>query len=256
MYKIAIIILLVVGTNINKAYSWGRDGHRIVALIAKSQVNKEVVLQVNQYLNGMSWEDAACWMDDIKGSAGSEYMKEWHYVNVLKDKTYVKRKTLNIHNQLEYYLKILRNHEMFAKATVFEALKIVFHLVGDVSQPLHCGDAEDRGGTQVNVKFKGRTTNLHKLWDSEIIEDKSIDIWTCSKILLAFSEEEKKNCQNLIISTWINESRSLLKSAYEITAGTIDRNYVDKNAELIQKQLVKSGLRLAAILNTNFKERT
>jgi hypothetical protein len=253
--KIAGIILLVVGININKAYSWGRQGHRIVALIAKSQVNKEVVSQVNQFLGGMSWEDAACWMDDVKGIAGSEYMKEWHYVNVLKDKTYVKRKTLNIHNQLEYYLKLLRNHEMYSKGVVFEALKIVFHLVGDISQPLHCGNAEDRGGTHLNVKYKSKNTNLHKVWDSEIIEDKNIDIWTCSKILLAFSEEEKKNCQNTNISNWINESRCLLKSAYDITAGTIDRAYIDKNAELIQKQLVKSGLRLAAILNANFKER-
>ncbi len=36
-----------------------------------------------------------------------------------------------------------------------EALKFLGHFVGDVHQPLHAGDAEDRGGNAIRVRFVG-----------------------------------------------------------------------------------------------------
>jgi hypothetical protein len=41
------------------------------------------------------------------------------------------------------------------------ALRFIAHLVGDIHQPLHAGFAEDRGGSDINVRFNGRKMNLH-----------------------------------------------------------------------------------------------
>jgi S1/P1 Nuclease len=50
------------------------------------------------------------------------------------------------------------------------ALRFVAHLVGDIHQPLHAGFAEDRGDNSVDVRFNGRKTNLHSLWDTGLVE--------------------------------------------------------------------------------------
>ena len=50
----------------------------------------------------------------------------------------------------------------------------LFHLIGDLHQPLHVGFGEDKGGNTFEVQFNDKGSNLHKVWDSEIIEYKNL----------------------------------------------------------------------------------
>jgi len=50
-----------------------------------------------------------------------------------------------------------------------QALKFVVHFVGDLHQPLHVSDNDDRGGNEVHVTFNTKQTNLHAVWDTEIL---------------------------------------------------------------------------------------
>jgi len=50
-----------------------------------------------------------------------------------------------------------------------EALTWVVHFVADLHQPLHA-IADDRDGNDVFVQFNGRQTNLHRLWDEDMID--------------------------------------------------------------------------------------
>ena len=36
--------------------------------------------------------------------------------------------------------------------------------------PMHVGDNHDRGGNDTQVRFFDRGTNMHRLWDSDMIE--------------------------------------------------------------------------------------
>jgi len=55
-----------------------------------------------------------------------------------------------------------------APELALEALKFLIHFVGDMHQPLHlCG--RDRGGNSDKVTFDGRVTNLHAVWDKNLI---------------------------------------------------------------------------------------
>lgn len=238
----------------HKSLAWGKQGHSIIAAIAKSQLDSAVIKKVDTYLQGLSWEETACWMDGIKSSGNAEYMKEWHYINIPRDKTYVKGKTLNVVNQLEYFIKILKNHMMHAPATITEALRMVFHLTGDIAQPLHCGYNDDKGGTRSNLRFLDRVTNLHSVWDSEIIAEKKIDLWLCSKYMMGLSPDEKSKIRKVDVISWLNDSRLLLKEVYNFQDGYIDKKYVEKNALVVEQQLVKAGLRLATVLNDNFRD--
>ena len=51
------------------------------------------------------------------------------------------------------------------------ALKFLVHLVGDVHQPLHSTDHGDRGGNEIAVLYRGDRSNLHHVWDSELVRD-------------------------------------------------------------------------------------
>jgi hypothetical protein len=44
-----------------------------------------------------------------------------------------------------------------------ESLMFLAHFVGDVHQPLHCGNADDLGGNTIVVHWYRRKSNLHKV---------------------------------------------------------------------------------------------
>lgn len=51
----------------------------------------------------------------------------------------------------------------------YQALKFLIHFIGDIHQPLHT-ENEARGGNDLHVRFNNRNTNLHAIWDSDILE--------------------------------------------------------------------------------------
>ena len=55
-----------------------------------------------------------------------------------------------------------------------EALKFLIHFVGDVHQPFHAV-SEARGGNEINVTFLGLASNLHRVWDSDLIRSTKRD---------------------------------------------------------------------------------
>lgn len=234
------------------ARAWDASGHKIIVQIAKSRLDKSVIDLVDHYLKGKTWEETACWMDEIKSTGGSNYMKPWHYVNIERDKTYIKTKEPNVINQLEYYIKILQDRSTYNTETINEALKIVFHLIGDITQPLHCGYPDDKGGNNTEVLYQGKKTNLHKLWDSQIVEETKMDIWSCSRVIIGLSQKQRNEIQKLDVQGWAHDSRLYLKDVYDYKDGTIEKAYIDKNAAVIEKQFIKAGLRLAGLLQACF----
>lgn len=237
------------------AYSWGPQGHKLVALIARSQLDASVIETIDFYLKGTSWEDASTWMDDIQTNPKYDYMKPWHFVNIPKDKTYVPTKEPNVVNKLEYCIRMLQYRAFQSEESVGETLKCLFHLVGDIHQPLHCGYAEDKEGSELRLYLVQKETNLHKVWDWEIIHEKKMDIWYCAKVLVGMklTARKKEEIEKIEVLTWLNETRALLPEVYKFSGNKIDQRYVDVNAVHIETQIIKAGLRLAAILNKYFK---
>jgi hypothetical protein len=133
-------------------------------------------------------------------------------------------------------------------------LKLLFHLIGDLHQPLHCGYRNDKGGNSVDVEFNFQTTNLHSTWDTRIIEYKLTDVQKgvleiCKKLTPA----DKTKYQNIDVVNWYRDSRAYLPDVYDMEKGNvIQEEYMKKALPIIEKQLVVAGLRLAAALNQVF----
>jgi hypothetical protein len=233
------------------AYAWDGRGHGIVAGIAEAYLDSSVSDSVKKYLGNNSFEEAAVWMDEIRRDPTYDYMKPWHYINIEKDKTYVASPEDNIVNQLERILGVLRDGKKRKKSEVRMNLKILFHLVGDIHQPLHTGYGADRGGNTVEVLILGSNTNLHHVWDTDILDAKKITLQDCLKLASALSPEKRKALAKTDVLTWMNESRSYLPAVYDFKDNTIDKDYINKNAPVVLYQLVRAGLRLAEVLNTS-----
>jgi hypothetical protein len=126
------------------------------------------------------------------------------------------------------------------------------HLLGDLSQPLHAGYGDDLGGNSVAFQFDTLKTNLHKFWDEEIIRRGNISLQDCLDLYQHFGNKPVDTIEGVSPVLWMNESRSLLNKVYNYEGFTGDNQYLTKNKEIVKRQLLIAGLRLAAILNKIF----
>lgn len=240
-----------------KSYSWGRKGHEIVAEVAFHYLRDSTKSEVLHYLGKTSIEDAANWMDEMRSNDYYNYMKTWHYVNIEKGESYtpsvIDRNILIILNSA---IAELRNYKTMKDKDVRERLYYIFHLIGDLHQPLHVGYGIDKGGNTINVSFmfKNRGSNLHRVWDTDIIEQKNIQLENVLQVEKKYTPEELKSLEQIKIMEWTNESRSLLDSVYAFKENFLDPEYVEKNTPVIESQLFLAGIRLTAILEKIFSQ--
>lgn len=251
IYYQTVIVILVLILPIN-SFAWGKQGHSIVAEVAFEYLDASTKSNLLKYLDKMSIEDAANWMDDMRDDHSYDYMKPYHYVNFDKGSIVKVNPGSNILSVLTNTINDLKNYKNFTKEEVKTKLCILFHLIGDLHQPLHVGYGNDKGGNTMQINYNGFGTNLHSFFDSGIIKAKNITLQDCLKSN-KFSSTEIKNIQYINVSEWATQSRSNLNEIYNFNGHNIQDEYVNANAIIIKTQLLKAGLRLASVLNEVFK---
>ena len=139
-----------------------------------------------------------------------------------------------------------------------EALRYLIHFVGDIHQPLHLGNAKDRGGNNISLVYKGRFTNLHALWDGGLIylAGKSL-VQYASDLNRRFAAREADSWNLSDVTKWADESRVLaLDRAYVLDPsgrGALSKRYIEQSREIIDLRLTQAGIRLAGLLNRLLK---
>lgn len=166
---------LALGLAAPLASAWGPEGHAIVADIAQARLDPAAAAQVTALLKLEGYDrldQVASWADqhrkEMPGTAG------WHYVDIpLAAPAYEAARDCRQGNcivaQLEHFTRTLADRSASPQARL-EALKWVVHLAGDIHQPMHAVDNDDKGGNTVQVQFFGVGTNLHSVWDGRVIE--------------------------------------------------------------------------------------
>lgn len=236
--------------------AWGKVGHEMVAEIAKVYVPASVQDSVNKYLDGLTWEQAATWMDDVRGDRSYDYMKSWHYINVEKDKTYVAEPNAeNVIVVIQKAIDELGNTSGLNPAQLNTDLKLLFHLVGDEHMPLHAGYGADKGGNDVEVDYLGKYVNLHHLWDIDIVEANLKEIQAVlTELCKKTTKKEIARLQSTGAMDWMNESRAYLPDVYNYKkGGLVTKEYIARAVKIIGRQIFNAGVRLAGTLNTAFK---
>ncbi len=156
----------------SSGFAWGREGHEVVALIAGHYMSAAAVDRAKAMLGGESLEDVASWADDYRRDHPET--GPWHYIDIpLADSTIdMARECADgqcVIAQTERFLAVLKDPKA-DQAAKAEALKFVVHFVGDLHQPLHDEDDNDKGGNARHVIFDGKPDNLHWVWDTGLLE--------------------------------------------------------------------------------------
>ncbi len=241
-----------------QGFSWGQKGHDTVAFIAENHLTPAAKAAAESLLGGKSIVYYANWLDNASHTPEYAYTKTWHYKNIDADETFrsaYKEPAGDVVRAINEQAEILRNPDATPEQKEL-ALKIVVHLCGDIHQPMHLGRRSDRGGNRVNVKFFKNDANLHGVWDSRILENGhkwSYTEWQ-QQIDRATPEETAEILSLNNADKWAEESHEITKEIYATTpVGTnIEYNYIANWTPVIEKQLLKGGLRLADLLNTVF----
>jgi nuclease S1 len=244
---------------IEPSFSWFDKGHRIVALIAQANLTAEARKKIEEILPGkMTLADAAIWPDH-EGRSIRDF-DPLHYVIIPENAGgYDQERDCPARNcmveALKWFLAVVsdKNAPIIVRRL---ALYYVAHLVGDMHQPLHAGQAKDRGGVDLPVSYRGETTNLHFFWDTNLVElETGTEEEVANRLAANITEEERLKWQAGDPIQWTNESLMLVRShAYNTgPSGELSDDYVEKARPIVRIRLVQAGLRLAWLLNNALK---
>jgi hypothetical protein len=254
----AAALLAFLSCPVPPAFPWGDKGHEIVGGIAERHLGPKARKRIDALLPpDSSLAVAATWPDRIAREIPD--MNPFHYVNLPKTAdTYVRERDCPERNcvveALAWYRAVLGREDAPNNIRRI-ALRFVAHLVGDVHQPLHAGHAEDRGGNDIIVTFQGMETNLHRLWDTGLLEAAG-----ASSVRMAKRLNGRIRPADLVAwragsaARWAEESAALARShAYKVPpSGEVTKEYAKAAVPVIERRLSQAGVRLAWILNGLF----
>jgi hypothetical protein len=236
---------------------WGPTGHRATGKIAENHLTKKALRNIDKLLKGQSLAFVSTYGDEIKSDKRYNDFYTWHYVNMPLDSNYEsseKNPKGDLVTGINKCISVLKDDNSSDEDKVFY-LKLLVHFIGDLHQPMHIGRAEDKGGNTIQVQWFGRGTNLHRVWDENMIEE-----WKMSYLELAdnaedLSKEQIKSIQNGSIVDWVHDTHELSKTTYaSVEVGeNLRYRYSYDHFGTVRKQLQKGGIRLAKLLNDIFK---
>ena len=257
MKKTLITVLLAticfIGS-IQKSMAWGKTGHSLVAEVAFKLLDDSTQKIVKQYLGNLTIEEAANWMDNERSNSYYNFMRPWHYIDIDKGEKFTPGSERNILTVLHSAIVELRNRKStdMSKKEIKNRLLLIFHLIGDIHQPLHTGYTIDKGGNTIEITSPYVSGNLHSIWDTQILEYKRIDLDSCMNYYQTMASDDVADLRKVNELKWMYQSRSYLDRVYSFENNYMDLKYIDNNISVIKRQIVVGGIRLASVLNELF----
>src|SRR5882672_6701181 len=275
-----------------QALAWGDDGHKVVALIAQSFLEPDARKRVGALLaadtDSLTAHDiasAATWADKFRDSnIGGARLKtrQWHFVDIEISAPDLDKACFNhpllpsgtvasdgpaadcVVDKIDQFAAELANPATDHEEQVI-ALKFLLHFVGDLHQPLHSSDDNDRGGNDKKVSATGfRAGNLHHFWDTEFVDQLETDPKSIASDLIGhISRDQEKTWEAGSPTDWAKESFQVAKAdAYGLLPEPSSRGsyrltdeYITTATDDVARQLSRAGVRLAFVLNSALRKR-
>ncbi|KAJ6820801.1 putative bifunctional nuclease precursor [Iris pallida] len=275
------ILLFSILSSPPSSHGWGKEGHIMVCKIAQQYFTEKTAKTVIDLLPESAEGELSTvcpWADQVR------FRYHWssplHYINTPGVCTY--KYSRDCHNSkgekdmcvvgaINNYTEQLRDYgDSSSGYNLTESLMFLAHFVGDVHQPLHVGYEADEGGNTIIVHWYRRKTNLHHVWDTNMIETAMKDFYNDDlnsmvegirmNITEDWSDEVDhwENCQNKRVTcanSYASESIHLACNyAYKDVEqnSTLGDDYFFSRLPVLEKRLAQAGVRLALILNRIF----
>ena len=253
---LSICCLFMSTTTVRDDFFWGQIGHRVVGHIADGMLTKKAQKNVQRVLGHETLAEVSTWMDEVRSDRAFDYATTWHYTTIPDGQTYEtaeKQENGDVIWAIEKIVKELKSGELSAEDEAVN-LKFLVHLVGDIHQPLHVGNGEDRGANDVKVRWFRSNANLHSVWDSRMIDQKQYSYTELAAKINHPTKADIKEWQAATVRDWATESMSYRERVYSIPEdGALSYRYSYDNFDLVEYRLLQGGVRLAGVINEIYK---
>ncbi len=230
------LVALLAGPS--RAHAWGQEGHAVTARIAEHYLTATARAKLGALLasdtdtlTAPDFASRAAWADSYRNSHRETSL--WHYVDVEIDSPDPAGACFGfpslspgqaasagpardcVVNKIVEFEAELRDPATPAPERLM-ALKFLIHFIGDVHQPLHGADHDDRGGNCVAVLTSpdAAPSNLHAYWDSAVVSrlGRSPDAVAASLIAKITPRD---------VATWTPRGRITRGAVLEWAAGSL-----------------------------------
>ncbi len=244
-----------------QSIAWGMIGHRIVGEIAERHLTSKAKRKVGKILGTESIAMASNWADFIKSDPDYNYLNSWHYINFQEGlsreefQAFLEQDTTtSAYTKLNFLVQELKNNKLPADRKQFY-LRLVIHLVGDVHQPMHAGRTADLGGNRIRVTWFNEPSNLHRVWDEQLIGYQQLSYTEYVKAIDHTTKKQNRAWQQQPMSQWLYESYGIADQLYselDDSEQKLSYAYNFRHVHTLNEQLLKGGVRLAGLLNEIF----
>ena len=178
------------------AGAWGQLGHRVIGHIAEERLSGKARAEIELILGEEDLAEASTWADEQRSNPAPFWQDEagpYHYVTVPEGKTYSEvgpPEEGDALSALTDFVATLRD-PLATREDKALALRFIIHIVGDLHQPLHAGNGTDRGGNDQLVRWYGQVTNLHSVWDTQMLARQNLSYTEYTTRLTIFDSDPR-----------------------------------------------------------------
>lgn len=300
-----LTVTLMLGLLPGAAQAWNKPGHMASAAIAYAELKQShpdvlarVIKLLKQHPHHDRWAEAvsflppedqdlavfmrvARWPDDIRDDPRYNHDR-WHYINFPFKPPGQPATVKAVDPPRENILSAFEHNAVIAGCEEADAddraiaVCWVFHLIGDIHQPLHSSTLftsqfpqGDRGGTRFYIRATAQaatTVSLHTYWDGltgstdkfQTVRNKA------TKIRMAHPRDQHGELSNKEFPEWAAESFALAKTAAyrdgkllgsrdEVNGAALPADYAATVKPIAYRRMALAGYRLADVLVECFR---
>lgn len=243
-----------------QSIAWGTEGHRISGQIADSYLTPKARKAIEAILGNETIALASNWADFIKSDDNYRYLSTWHYIDFDKPYSYAEMvaflnqdANVDAYTKLQFLIGELKKKDL-SKENKLLYLRMLIHIVEDVHQPMHAAHADDKGGNDFKVNWFNTPTNMHSVWDTQLIEFQQLSYTEYTAAINHTTSAQRAEWQKAPISQWLFESNQIAEKFYTETkpGDVLNYKYNYTHIDIVNQQLLKGGVRLAGLLNELF----
>jgi hypothetical protein len=282
----SLVFAAVAMLGAHTALAWGELGHKVTALIAYRHLTPRARSAVDALLardaDPLTPPDFASrsnWADRYRNT--HRETAAWHFVDIEIDRPDLDAACFGfprlaegqpasegpardcVVNKINEFAAELADPATMPPERLL-ALKFLIHFVGDLHQPLHAADHEDRGGNCIALSPSpdGHDSNLHAYWDVGAVETTGASadaVALADQLDARISAAEARNWSAGTPRDWAMETFALAqRDAYALPARptcgergqvALSDAYRAAARQDAAVQLEKAGIRTAALLN-------
>ena len=236
------------------AYAWGSTGHRVVGEVAAKNIKNRTAKKIAKLLNHQSLASVSTFGDDIKSDDRYKKYYAWHFVNFNFGQKYGETAPSNegdVVAAIKTCEELIKNPNTSDEDKAFH-LKLLVHFVGDLHQPLHVGREADKGGNDIKLKWFGQNSNLHRVWDEDMIDHFGMSYTELAQDLPYKTKNEISEIKTGNPIDWMYESQKLAENEIYPSVKpdeNLSYRYQYQYFKIAKSQMQKAGYRLAKILD-------